>query len=150
MYCVQCGLRLNGGARYCKGCGAATKRSFYTGPGEEAGFDARDIEQNKAIAALAYIPFLFFLPLVSCPESRFARYHANQGLVFLIVTMIWSAIFGAISAILAFIWFVGPIIIALLSLSWLLFAAWFIIGIVNALGGRARPLPIIGVLRILH
>jgi len=31
-----------------------------------------------------------------------------------------------------------------------MFAAWFIIGVVNALGGRTRPLPIIGVIRILN
>jgi drug/metabolite transporter superfamily protein YnfA len=148
-------LRLNSGVRYCKGCGAAVRGGSpwqgFSGPsGDYGDCDARDVEQNKGVSALAYIPFLFFLPLVACPDSRFGRYHANQGLIFLIVSMIWSALFAAISAVLAFLWFIGPAIIALLSLSWILFAAWFIIGIVNALGGRARPLPFIGGIRILN
>ena len=44
--------------------------------------DPNDILQNKTLCGLAYVfPILFFLPLVSCPNSKFGRFHANQALL---------------------------------------------------------------------
>jgi len=153
LFCSHCGIKLNGGVRFCKNCGVPVgspwPRYDRPEPHDDGGFYAQDIERNKGLAALSYIPFLFLLPLIACPESRYARFHANQGLVFLIAVMAWSIVFGAVSSILSFIWIVGPFITALLSLSWLLFMAWFMVGVINALGGRARPLPFIGGIRIL-
>ncbi len=40
--------------------------------------DPEDVEKNKAMAILAYI--IFFIPLLAAKESKFAMYHANQGL----------------------------------------------------------------------
>ena len=50
---------------------------------EARSYSFEDIEKNKVVAALAYI--IFFLPLMVCPESPFGKFHANQGLVLLIV-----------------------------------------------------------------
>ena len=33
---------------------------------------------------MAYIGFLVLVPLIAVPKSKFARFHANQGLVLLI------------------------------------------------------------------
>ena len=52
--------------------------------------DAEDIEKNKFYAILAYIGILFIVPLLAAPNSKFARYHANQGLVFFLATVILS------------------------------------------------------------
>ncbi|NLA78908.1 MAG: hypothetical protein GX845_05135, partial [Erysipelothrix sp.] len=41
-------------------------------------FTQEDIEKNKTMAGLAYL--IFFLPLVAAPESKFGKFHANQGL----------------------------------------------------------------------
>ena len=41
----------------------------------------------KVMSALAYLWILFFLPLVVCPDSKFGRYHANQGLVLLLAAV---------------------------------------------------------------
>ena len=40
-------------------------------------FEQADIDNNKTMAGLAYI--IFFLPLLVCPQSKYARFHANQG-----------------------------------------------------------------------
>ena len=39
-------------------------------------FEQTDIDNNKTIAGLAY--FIFFLPLLVSPQSKFARFHANH------------------------------------------------------------------------
>ncbi len=48
-------------------------------------FDPADIEKNKTIAGLAYV--LFFLPLIACPDSKFGRFHANQALLLVLVSI---------------------------------------------------------------
>ena len=38
-------------------------------------YTMEDIENNKTMAGLAYL--LFFLPLIICPESRYAKFHQS-------------------------------------------------------------------------
>ncbi|MEI8042594.1 MAG: DUF4339 domain-containing protein [Verrucomicrobiota bacterium] len=41
--------------------------------------DPADVDKNKIFAVLAYLGILFLVPLLAAKESRFARYHTNQG-----------------------------------------------------------------------
>lgn len=100
-------------------------------------FTPEDIEKNKVMAALAYI--LFFLPLISCPDSPFGKFHANQGLILLITGFAGSIILGLIPII-------GWILLPFFSLTVFIFA---IIGLVGALNGKDKELPIVGKYRIL-
>ena len=101
-----------------------------------ADYDAADIEKNKIMAVLAYI--IFLIPLLAAKDSRFARFHTNQGLVLFI-----SAIIFSIVAVIPIIgWIIAPII-------GLLITVLAIIGIINALNGRTKELPIIGKFKIL-
>lgn len=91
--------------------------------------NSSDVEQNKGIAALSYIWILFLIPLLTKKNSDFAKYHAKQGLVLFIFTTVvgfimWIPIIGWLLGIASFI--------------------LFIIGLVNALGGKKEPLPLIG------
>ena len=99
-------------------------------------FTAEDIEKNKVISGLAYI--IFFLPLIVCPESPFGRFHANQGLLLLITSVVGSIILGLIP-------FIGWVLLPLFSLTIFVFA---IIGLVGGISGKAKELPIIGKFRI--
>jgi uncharacterized membrane protein len=99
-----------------------------------------DMEQNKIFAVLAYIGILFVVPLVAAPNSKFARYHTNQGLVlFLSVLILWICVF-----VLTFIPFVGLIMIPVHFLLPLGALALMIIGIMHAAAGECKPLPLIG------
>ena len=49
------------------------------------GIDPKDIEENKVWGILAYI--IFFLPLITAPKSKFAKYHANQGLLLVLLSV---------------------------------------------------------------
>ena len=100
-------------------------------------FDPADIEKGKTMAGLAYL--LFFLPLIACPESRYAKFHANQALLLLITGIAGSVILGIIPIIG---WMLMPIFgIGILILG--------IMGLVNGFGGKAKQLPLIGKFNIL-
>lgn len=95
-------------------------------------FAPEDVDKNKTMAGLAYI--LFFLPLAACPDSQFGRFHANQGLLLLLLG------FGG-SIILTLIPVIGWILLPFFSLVILVFA---ILGLINGFGGKAKHLPLIG------
>lgn len=96
-----------------------------------------DVEENKAIAAIAYIGILFLIPLLTKKDSAFAQYHAKQGLVLFIAEIAWMFI----GWMFIFLPFVGLFIT---WLGWIFWFVLFIIGLVNALNGRTQPLPVIG------
>src|SRR5262249_48331500 len=95
--------------------------------------DPVDAEQNKVMAILGYI--IFLIPLLAARGSRFAMYHTNQGLLLFL--------FGvAVNIIGSIIPFLGwMIILPVGNIIWFVFA---ILGIVNAAGGKMKPLPLIG------
>jgi len=96
-------------------------------------FDQADIDKNKTMAGLAY--FIFFLPLIVCPDSRFGKYHANQGLVLFLL-----GIAGWI--VLSFI----PILGWILSI---LILVLLIMGLLNGLNGKVKELPVIGQIKLI-
>lgn len=108
-------------------------------------FDAQDIEQNKAFAILAYLSWLVVIPIFASKGSKFARFHANQGLVLAIAEIICWVALGILGRLPLIGWIFG-IVETLFSLVCLLFA---VIGIVNAANGRAKELPIVGMFKIL-
>lgn len=94
--------------------------------------NSNDINNNKVMAVLAYIGILFLIPLFLAKDSKFARFHVNQG----ILNFIFSFILGLLTNI-PFIGFVFWILSIVPTI-------FMILGIVNAVKGRAKELPIIG------
>ena len=101
------------------------------------------------MAILGYLSWLVIVPIFAAPKSKFARFHANQGLVLAITEIAWWIVQGILTSILYSIsWRLG-FISSILSLVNIAFLILTIIGIVNAVNGRAKELPIIGKFRIL-
>lgn len=104
------------------------------------------------MAILAYFGLLCLIPLFAAKESRFARFHTNQGLVLLIVGAVYSIAYEALMwvfsrlVLLKLIYWLLRFVLAIPTLAIVVLA---VIGIVNAAGGRAKELPIIGKYRIL-
>jgi uncharacterized membrane protein len=93
--------------------------------------DDKDIQENKVIAALSYLGILVLVPLLARKESRFAQFHAKQGLVFLIL------------------WIAGWLIFWIPVIGWMLWvvvAVLDIIALVQALMGKYWEVPVIGAL----
>ncbi len=100
--------------------------------------DPADVEKNKIMGILAYI--IFFIPLLAARDSKFAMYHANQGLVLFLAGIVVS-ILGSIIPLLG--WFL------ILPLGMLAVTVLAIIGIINAAKGLLKPLPVIGGISII-
>lgn len=113
-------------------------------------FDKEDIEKNSAYAVLGYFGILVLIPIIFAPNSRFARFHANQAIILFIMTTVYALVAGGVVALLALagtgLAILFGIIFTLLSL--VIFVMWAK-GLSNAASGRARKLPIIGEYEII-
>ena len=149
--CKQCGTQVEDGVMNCTNCGASIEapvqqnqpidlsekfNEFNNTADTTAKYDAQDIEKNKVMALLAYI--IFLIPLLAAKDSKFARFHTNQGLVLFL-----GGIIASVVAVIPVIgWIVAPI-------AGLVITVLAVIGILNALNGRAKELPVIGKFKIL-
>lgn len=105
--------------------------------------DPNDVKENKYLCILSYLSILFIIPLIAKPDSKYVKYHSNQGLILFIfeiavgfITSLLSFVFGIVH--LGFIAF--PVNFALHIAILLL----MIYGILSTCSGYIRPLPIIG------
>ena len=119
-----------------------------------ADFDPKDIEQNKTMSLFAYLGILILIPLLGTKDSKFARFHSNQGLILLIACIGWAVANNILMALFAAIllpggWRIYSLLGTILGLVYIVFTVLAIIGILNALNGKAKELPIIGKYKIL-
>lgn len=112
---------------------------------QTAMFAPTDIQQNKGISYVAYIPLLFLIPLFAGSNSPYAKFHANQGIIFTIFSFLLGIVFGIVGAILGIIPVLGTIVgILLWAIEVIAVIGLLIIGMYNVSQGKAKRLPIIG------
>ena len=105
-----------------------------------AEFEADDIQKNKVMGIFAYISWLVLIPIFAAKDSKWARFHANNGLILAICEIAIWIVFGLLGIIpyAGFIfWFLG-------WLCSLVPIALSVFGIINAAKGKAKELPVIG------
>lgn len=165
MFCEKCGKELPEGAKFCEDCGApvggapakGTPKNSFEETVKNLGntadvtgdFDAADIAKNKVLALFAYIGILFLIPLLAAPNSKFARFHTNQGLVLFITGVIWGVISGIVNLIVGGVPVLGSLFSILSALVSLALFILSILGIINACTGKAKELPLVGTFKIL-
>ena len=120
-------------------------------PGVEVIPDPADVEKNKVFAILAYLGILVLVPILAAKDSPFARYHANQGLILFVGAIAAAISMVIIIFILGHIPFLGTIAVCCLGpIVWVVFMlaclVFTVLGILNAVGGKMKPLPVIGTL----
>ena len=107
---------------------------------------------NKVLNILAYTGILFFLPLVA-GKHQHSRFHANQGLIALIVDVVLHVVGGVLGA-LSGLPLVGGIIGIVGAIfgwaAWLVMAAILIFGIVNVINDRAVEIPVVGKINLIN
>jgi len=109
-----------------------------------------DAEANKGMAVIAYI--LFFVPLLTgdYKKSPFVKYHTNQGTILFIASVALGIVISIVSAILRAIFWnlftfgIYGILSIVLNALWIVPTVFMILGIVNAVNGKEKPLPVIG------
>ncbi|MEE1124357.1 MAG: hypothetical protein U0L18_00225 [Acutalibacteraceae bacterium] len=119
-------------------------------PVEKEPISPQDIQENKFISLVGYLGIFCFIPLLVSRNSRFARFHANQGLVLLLVTLALLIVTPIAGVILAFVPILGGIVSGILP--FVVGAAelgYMILGIYNCVKGRANEIPFIGKFRII-
>lgn len=89
-------------------------------------------KKNTGMAIVAYI--IFFIPLLTeAKNDPFVKYHVKQGLI-LFIGYVIEMFVGTIPF---FGWIITPLLGVILFIL-------FIIGIINAINGKEKPLPVIG------
>lgn len=96
-----------------------------------------DVEENKGLAAIGYLWILFLVPLLAKKDSAFAQFHGKQGMILFIAEVIWIFAGMFLFHIPILGWIIG-------SVGWFILFVLFVIGLMNALGGKTQPLPVIG------
>lgn len=164
--CKICGNTFEDGAKFCPSCGAPAQQEpaqSYEPQQEQpqndfaaklqdlnntadttAEFEQADIEKNKVMGVLAYLSWLVLIPIFAAKDSKFARFHVNQGLVLAIAEFALIVLSGLLSQIPVIGFFIG-IIFGLVNIAFFVVS---IIGIINAATGKAKELPVIGKFRI--
>lgn len=144
-FCKNCGTQMEDGIRFCPACGtSADDTPAAVKPAREtdttARFDPQDIADNKWLAIFCYFGIMTMIfALIAKPDSKFIKYHANQGLDLMIL--------GVASIVVCIIPILGWIVAGVASIFSLVCS---IIGIVNCCNGRAKELPLIGGIRIIR
>lgn len=118
---------------------------FTNTPDTTSEFGQEDIQSNKVMGVFAYLSWLVLIPIFAAKASKFARYHANQGLVLAIIGTVCEVVLGILSVIPV----IGWIFLILNSLTSLVFVFFSVIGIINVANGKAKELPIVGNIKIL-
>lgn len=171
-FCTKCGASLSGDTKFCASCGTPvsgqTNANQNTGNQQSGGndffsnmnktadysaqFDPNDVANNKGMALLSYLGLLVLIPWFAAPQSRYARFHAIQGFNLLALQIAYSIIsflLGLIKVPYTFYgyayayvtpWYIG-VLLFIIGIPVLVLT---VIGIINAVQGKAKQLPIIG------
>jgi len=177
-FCNNCGAQVQDGTKFCGSCGqpmasenTASQQNQQSKPGQQqqqgfqqsidlvtklvqntadetSSMDPADIEKNKVIGGLAY--FIFFLPLIACPESKYGRFHANQGLLYLILFVAGGIVRAVLSSVIyAISWRLWWLSSLLSLIIWVPILIIGVSGLINGFSGKAKELPIIGQIKII-
>ena len=172
LLCEKCGTKVDEGTKFCPSCGnpmeapaleqqaqtqqntaqtdfSAKFANLNNTADTTAEFDQADITNNKAMGILAYLGPLVFIPMFAAKGSKFARFHANQGLTLFIACGAWSIVYSILNWIILAISWRLYFISSIIGLCSLVFLVLAVLGIVNVANGRAKELPVIGKFKIL-
>jgi len=154
-FCEHCGSELPAEGKFCTNCGAPIPRAAApkppAAPVPPQVFEAPKAPEtpvntaspvaepgavlHKGYAALSYLGILVIIPLIAARKYPFAWYHANQGLVLCIFSILCQVIGRAFSI-------VG-------TLGGIITFVFIIIGLINVANGNQKELPVLGKIRLL-
>jgi uncharacterized membrane protein len=102
-------------------------------------------ENKKVLAAIGYIPPLFFIPLFLAGDDGFAKFHGRQALVIFAVWILTVLVFGLVLHWL-FVWLrpIQLVIDLLQGILYVIYTVFSIWGLVQAAKGNLWRVPILG------
>lgn len=108
--------------------------------------EKEDLKGKKFTAMLAYLFWFTVIPMIYSSESKFVKYHANQGLVLAIAETICWVVTAATAKILWSISIATSLLVeTTMYMSFIsVFVILSLIGIVNVMRGKEKPIPTFG------
>lgn len=162
-YCPKCGAPIEDGAVKCRFCETPIvegevilpDRTYTQGDayGQQEKWEQSSLYNpqsvnngmsgtDRILAAISYVGILVLAPILLKPDSHFVRFHVNQGLVLFLLDsliMLVGGMFGGIALIAGILKLVKCAAYVLM-----------VFGILFAVQGREKELPVIGKIRLLR
>lgn len=112
--------------------------------------EQEDLKGKKFTAFLSYLFWFAVIPMIYSTESKFIKYHANQGFVLATVETIFLVIMVIVSKLL---WSVSRATSLLVETTmFMVFVGVFgmlsLIGIFNVIRGKEKPIPTFGHIKL--
>jgi uncharacterized membrane protein len=109
-------------------------------------------DNDKIMGVLAYLGVLVLIPLLAAKDSKFAQFHAKQGLtlflgeviLFVLNWVVTIILFSSVAGL-----GIGSLLSIVLWVVGVLFVVLSIIGIINVINGEQKPLPVVGGIKIM-
>ena len=106
-------------------------------------FTPEEIEEGKGMAILAWI--FWIIPLLAARDKRFAMFHTQQALALWITIVVIYIAMWILTMLVSLISDTLTCIISILMfIPWIVFVVFWIMGLITAIQGKAKELPIIG------
>ena len=112
--------------------------------------EKEDLKGKKITACFSYLFWFTVIPMVYSSESKFIKYHANQGLVLAIAETIFLIITVIVSKIL-WIWSRSTSLLVETMLIMIfigVFGILSVIGIIHVILGKEKPIPTFGHIKL--
>ncbi len=122
-------------------------------------FDQNDINENWVFAIFSYIGLLFLIPLLARGNSKFCKFHINQGVTLFIAELAITVVLTILNLIIRLIFGHGFLVVievillivvdlvgGVIALATLILA---VMGIINVVKHQAKELPLISKFKIL-
>ena len=174
MNCPNCGLQIQDNLKYCPNCGTPIAPSSaepqpeptpvtITEPeptpstqssAEQPIQESQPNSMEKTLAIEAYLSLLVLAPLFGAKNSAFVKFHVNQGIILCALSLVFSALISFNSIIMGVanhiaVYIILGLFTAVFGLATCGVIALAVIGILNVLKGRMKPLPVIGKFKII-
>lgn len=166
-YCKNCGTVIPSGQTSCPNCGSPVNFVSMDTLGKVGNelkttvqtalescddytweYDQFDIAQGRNMSLLSYFSWLCLVPILK-GMTPYTKFHANQGLILAIASTALGLVGELLKLLFGKIFMVGLLVRILCWAIRALTAGFSIIGILNALNGKAKELPVIGKIKLL-
>lgn len=145
--CSECGTQVEKGICLCPNCGKEmlyNRKKFY-----KYKLFINSFNKEKLLSVISYIGFLWLVPLLKGKHSSLTMFHINQGISLSIAEAIYGIFYLILKKLLLEISIWLYPIVAVAGIAEFIFIIFAILGIISAIKGEKRELPIIGGIRIL-
>ena len=107
---------------------------------------------KRTTDVVAYLTWIGLVVALLAGDRRNSRFHLNQALVLTICSVVWTVVYRIVYRIIRVVSFglLTGVLGALNALVTIVLLVLTIMGLINAIQGEEKPLPLIGGITILH